>query len=48
MAISLSIYGGYMLLAHRARAVFAKETQLNRLSAGIYLLVALGLILLPH
>ena len=48
VAISLSIYGGYMLLAHRARAAFAKETQLNRISAGIYLLVALGLVLLPH
>ncbi|WP_145002694.1 LysE family translocator [Pseudomonas oryzihabitans] len=48
VAISLSIYGGYMLLAHRARAAFAKETQLNRLSAIIYLLVALGLVLLPH
>ncbi|MDH4764063.1 LysE family translocator [Pseudomonas sp. CBMAI 2609] len=48
VAISLSIYGGYMLLAHRARAAFAKETQLNRLSAVIYLLVALGLVLLPH
>ena len=48
VAISLSIYGGYMLLAHRARAAFAKETQLNRVSAVIYLLVALGLVLLPH
>lgn len=48
VAISLSIYGGYMLLAHRARAAFAKETQLNRLSAVIYLLVALGLVLLPQ
>lgn len=48
VAISLSIYGGYMLLAHRARAAFAKETQLNRLSAIIYLLVAVGLVLLPH
>lgn len=48
VAISLSIYGGYMLLAHRARAAFAKETQLNRISAGIYLLVALGLVLLPY
>lgn len=48
VVISLSIYGGYMLLAHRARAAFAKETQLNRVSAGIYLLVALGLVLLPY
>ena len=48
VAISLSIYGGYMLLAHHARAAFAKETQLNRLSAVIYLLVALGLVLLPR
>lgn len=48
VAISLSICGGYMLLAHRARAAFAKETQLNRISAGIYLLVALGLVLLAH
>lgn len=48
MAISLSIYAGYMLLAHRARAAFAKETQLNCVSAVIYLLVVLGLVLLPH
>ncbi len=47
MAISLSVYGSYMILAHRARAAFANEVTLNRVSGVIYLLVAIGLVLLP-
>ncbi|KTT00724.1 LysE family translocator [Pseudomonas oryzihabitans] len=47
MAISLSVYGGYMLLADRARAAFANEKTLNRVSGVMYFLVAIGLIFLP-
>jgi len=44
VVISRSIYGGYMLRAHRLR----QEAQLNHASAVIYLLVTLDLVLPPH
>jgi homoserine/homoserine lactone efflux protein len=47
MVISVSIYGGYMLLAHRARAAFDNKGVLNRTTGTIYLGVALCLVLLP-
>ncbi len=48
MVISLSIYGGYMFLAHKARAAFDNKSMLNRITGLIYMLVALCLILLPY
>ncbi|WLE63319.1 LysE family translocator [Burkholderia plantarii] len=45
--ISLSIYGGYMFLAHKARTAFDNKAALNRITGVIYALVALGLVLLP-
>ncbi|WP_116137806.1 LysE family translocator [Trinickia diaoshuihuensis] len=47
-AISLSIYGGYMFLAHKARPAFNNTTALNRITALLYALVALGLVLFPY
>ena len=47
LAISLSIYSGYMFLAHKARAAFDNKAAVNKLTGVIYALVALGLILLP-
>jgi threonine/homoserine/homoserine lactone efflux protein len=46
--ISLSIYGGYMFLAHKARPAFNNTTALNRITALLYALVALGLVLFPY
>lgn len=48
MVISLSIYGGYMFLAHKARAAFDNKSALNRITGVIYALVALCLVLLPY
>ncbi len=46
VAISLSIYAGYVLPDHRTRAAFGKEVLFNRVSAMVYLLEALILVLL--
>lgn len=48
MVISLSIYSGYMFLAHKARAAFDNKSALNRITGVIYALVALCLVLLPY
>lgn len=48
MAISLSIYSGYMFLAHKARAAFDNKAAVNKLTGVIYTLVALSLVLLPY
>ncbi|WP_241975110.1 LysE family translocator [Paraburkholderia sp. BL17N1] len=48
MVISLSIYSGYMFLAHKARAAFDNKSAFNRVTGVIYALVALGLILSPY
>lgn len=48
MLISLSIYGGYMFLAHKARTAFDNKSVLNRITGVIYALVALGLVLFPY
>lgn len=47
MIISLSIYGGYMFLAHKARAAFDNKAALNKVTGVIYATVALCLVLLP-
>jgi threonine/homoserine/homoserine lactone efflux protein len=47
MAISVSIYGGYMFLAHKARAAFDNKAAVNKITGAIYALVALCLVLLP-
>lgn len=48
MIISLSIYGGYMFLAHKARAAFDNKSALNKITGVIYAVVALCLVLLPY
>ncbi|QMV63741.1 LysE family translocator [Pseudomonas berkeleyensis] len=48
MIISLSIYGGYMFLAHKARAAFDNKAALNKVTGVIYATVALCLVLLPY
>ncbi|MBT0569810.1 LysE family translocator [Curvibacter sp. CHRR-16] len=47
LAISLSIYAGYMFLAHKARAAFDNKAMLNKSTSVIYVIVALSLVLLP-
>ena len=47
-AISLSIYGGYMFLAHKAHPAFNNTAALNKITALLYALVALGLVLFPY
>jgi homoserine/homoserine lactone efflux protein len=48
MVISLSIYSGYMVLAHKARAAFETKSALNKISGVIYVVIALCLVLLPY
>lgn len=48
MVISLSIYGGYMFLAHKARAALDNKAALNKVTGVIYAAVALCLVLLPY
>lgn len=48
MIISLSIYGGYMFLAHKARAALDNKSALNKITGVIYAVVALCLVLLPY
>jgi len=45
--ISLSIYGGYMFLAHKARVAFKNKSTINKITGVVYALVALGLVLFP-
>ncbi|KGE50256.1 LysE family translocator [Xanthomonas axonopodis pv. vasculorum] len=45
LLISLLIYGGYALLAQRARTLFRNERNISRLAGAIYLLVAVFLVL---
>ncbi|QIL83415.1 LysE family translocator [Diaphorobacter sp. HDW4A] len=45
VCISLATYGGYMLAADRAQRLFRNRRQLNRVAAGLYVLVACGLLL---
>jgi homoserine/homoserine lactone efflux protein len=47
-AISLSIYGGYMFLAHKARVAFNNTSAISKITALLYALVALGLVLFPY
>ncbi|WP_428639573.1 hypothetical protein [Pseudomonas sp.] len=47
MIISLSIYGGYMFLAHKARAALDNKAALYKVTGVIYATVALGLVRLP-
>ena len=48
MVISLSLYGGYMFLAHKARAALDNKAALNKVTGVIYAAVALCLVLLPY
>ena len=48
MVISLSIYGGYMFLAHRARTAFDNKSVFNKITGIVYAVVALCLVLLPY
>lgn len=43
--ISLSTYGGYMMAADRAQALFRSKRRLNRVATILYVLVAVGLLL---
>ncbi|CBA16850.1 LysE family translocator [Xanthomonas albilineans] len=45
LLISLLIYGGYALLAQRARTLFRNERNISRVTGAIYLLVAVFLVL---
>nr|WP_237654404.1 LysE family translocator [Xanthomonas translucens] len=45
LLISLLIYGGYALLAQRARTLFRNERNISRVAGAIYLLVAAFLVL---
>lgn len=47
VCISLSIYGGYMLLASKARVIFENKKLIDKVTGVVYLLVAASLILLP-
>lgn len=47
VCISLLIYGGYMLLASKARLIFKNKKLIDRVTGVVYLLVSISLILLP-